>query len=159
MKRFGQYAGAWFGFVALWFLFVYQISLPELFAGAGAAALTVLALQKSLKAEPFYFRPRLRWCAQVWRLPKIILEDFAALFYTLGRHMLRKPGLGLFQVTPFHTSGDAARQAAQRCLATTFMSLSPNSVVVDIDTERELMMFHQVKRTAVPTMIRELEEG
>lgn len=158
MKRIAEYVAAWLGFLALWFSFVYQISLPELFAGAGAAALTLFALKKSLKAEPFSFQPKLRWCTQVWRLPKIILEDFAALFYTLGRHILRKPGLGLFQLTPFRTSGDASRQAAQRCLATTFMSVSPNSVVVDIDTERNVMMFHQVKRAAVPRMIRELEE-
>lgn len=158
MKRFAGYVATWFGFLALWFLFVYQISLPELFAGAGAALLTVFALERSLRAEPFQFRPKLRWCAQVWRFPRIILEDFIALFYTLGRHLLRKPGVGLFQLTPFRTSGDASLQAAQRCLATTFMSLSPNSVVVDIDTERKVMMFHQVKRAPVPTMIRNLEE-
>lgn len=158
MKRFVEYLAAWLAFLALWFLFVYQISLPELFAGAGAAALTVVALDKSVKAEPFQFRPKLRWCAQVWRLPKIILEDFAALFYTLGRHVLRKPSLGLFQLTQFCTSGDVSHRAAQRVLATTFMSVSPNSVVVDIDTERNVMMFHQVKQAAVPAMIRKLEE-
>lgn len=158
MKRFAEYVAKWFAFILLWFLFVYQISLPELLAGAAAAALTVFGLEKSLKAEPLRFSPELRWWAQIWRLPGIILEDFVALLQTLGRHAVGKRSLALFQLTPFHTSGAPPRQAAQRCLATTFMSLSPNSVVVDIDTERDVMMFHQVKRAPVPSIIRKLEE-
>ena len=158
MKRFAEYVAKWFAFILLWFLFVYQISLPELFAGAAAAVLTVFALEKSLQTVPFRFSPELRWCAQIWRLPGIVLEDFAALLQTLGRHAVGKPSLALFQLTPFQASGDPARRSAQQCLATMFMSLSPNSVVVDIDTEREVMMFHQVKQTPVPVMIRKLEE-
>jgi multisubunit Na+/H+ antiporter MnhE subunit len=158
VKRFAEYVAKWLAFIILWLIFVYQISLPELFAGAAAAGLTVFALEKTLKAEPFRFSPELRWWAQIWRLPGIILEDFAALLQTLGRHAVGKRSLALFQLTPFHTSGDPARQAAQRCLATTFMSLSPNSVVVDIDTERDVMMFHQVKQAPVPLVIRKLEE-
>ena len=158
MKRFAGYLSKWLAFILLWFLFVYQVSLPEFFAGAAAAALTVVALEKSLQAEPFRFSPKLGWWAQIWRLPGIVLEDFAALLQTLGRHAVGKRSLALFQLTPFHTSGDPARRAAQRCLATTIMSLSPNSVVVDIDTERDLMMFHQVKQAPVPLIIRKLEE-
>jgi multisubunit Na+/H+ antiporter MnhE subunit len=158
VKRLVEYAAKWFAFVVLWFLFVYQLTGAELLAGMGAAALTVFALERSCKAEPFLFQPKLRWCMLVWRLPGSILRDFVALFHTLMRHALRKPSLALFQMTPFHTSGEPARQAAQRCVATLLMSLSPNSVVVDIDTEKNVMMFHQMEPDRVPAMIRELEE-
>lgn len=132
--------------------------MPELLAGAGAAALAVFALEISLRAEPFRFRPRLRWFAQLWRMPATIATDLWRLLTRLVGHIRRKPSPALFQKAPFHTSGDESQQAAQRCLAVTFMSLPPNSVMVDIDTDEWMMTFHEIYKTPVPTMIRKLEE-
>ncbi len=158
MKKLAEYFAKGLGFVLLWFFFVYQISLPEFLAGVGAAALTLFALEKALHPEPLHFKPELRWYAQLWRMPVMIAEDLWILLHTLARHTQRKPSEALFQITPFRTSGDESHQAAQRCLATVFMSVSPNAVVVDIDTEQDVMMFHQVKKAPVPTIVRKLEE-
>ena len=91
-------------------------------------------------------------------MPAMIAEDLWTLLRTLMRHVRGKPSEALFQMAPFRTSGDESNQGAQRCFATVFMSLSPNSVVVDIDTKRDLMMFHQVKKAPVPEIVRKLEE-
>lgn len=88
----------------------------------------------------------------------MILVDLWQLLLSLLRHLQRKPSEALFQITPFHTSGEESHQAAQRCLATVFMSLPPNSVIVDIDINDNVMMFHQVKKSPVPTVVRKLEE-
>lgn len=156
--RFVGYLAKWIGFGLLWLFFVYQITLPEVLAGAVAAALTVFGLEKSLKAEPIHFKPKFRWYAYLWQLPGTIAKDLWVLLQTLARHMQRKPSEALFQVSPFRTAGEESRQGAERCLATVFMSVSPNSVVVDIDAKQNLMMFHQVKKAPVPAGIRKLEE-
>lgn len=157
--RFAGYLAKWVGFGLLWLLFVYQITLPEVLVGAGAAALTVFGLEQSLKAEPLHFKPEFRWYAYLWHMPGAILKDLWVLLQTLVRHIQRKPSEALFQMSSFRPSGEEARQGAQRCLATLFLSVSPNSVVVDIDRDRNLMMFHQVKKSPVPRGIRHLEEA
>lgn len=159
MKRLAGYCVKWIAFCLLWLLFVYQITMPELLAGAAAAALTVVGLETSLKAEPLHFRPKLRWFAELWKLPATILEDLWVLLQTLARHALKKPSQALFQTTPFRTSGDESHRAGQRCTATVFMSVSPNSVVVDIDTKQDFIMFHQVKASPIPRFVRKLEDS
>lgn len=158
MRQVAGYVVKWAGFLMLWLLFVSQINVPELSAGAAASALTVFALEWSRRAEPLHFQPKPRWYLQVWRLPWMILGDLWKLLLSLLQHLRRKPSQALFQVTPFHTSGDESHQAAQRCLATVFMSLPPNSVIVDIDINQNLMMFHQVKNSPVSPILRKLEE-
>lgn len=158
MKRLAGYFVKWAGFLLLWLLFVHQINVPELSAGSAGSALTVFALEWSRHAEPLHFQPKPRWYLQIWRLPWMILVDLWQLLLSLLRHLQRKPSEALFQITPFHTSGEESHQAAQRCLATVFMSLPPNSVIVDIDINDNVMMFHQVKKSPVPTVVRKLEE-
>ena len=158
MKKLAAYFIKWIGFVLLWLLFVYQISRAELLTGAGAAAVAVFALEISLRAEPLMFRPQFRWFGQLWRMPATILADLWRLLTRIVAHLQRKPSPALFQKAAFHTTGKPSQQAAQRCLAVTFMSLPPNSVMVEIDTNERRMTFHQIYRAPVPTMIRKLEE-
>ena len=81
----------WVGFTLLWLLFVFQLNVSELVVGASASALTVLAVQTAFRSEPLCFQPRLRWLAQVWRLPVLIVKDPWVLLKALARHLARKP--------------------------------------------------------------------
>lgn len=147
----------WIGFTLLWLLFVFQLSTSELVAGASASALTVLALEAALRSGPLCFQPRFRWLAQVWRLPALIVADCWVLLKALARHLARKPSRAAFQLGKFHAPGDDCRASAQRALAVLFLTIPPNSVVLDIDRDRAEVLFHVLESAPVPKLARELE--
>lgn len=147
----------WVGFTLLWLLFVFQLNVSELVVGASASALTVLAIQTAFRSEPLCFQPRLRWLAQVWRLPVLIVKDSWVLLKALARHLGRKSSRAGFQLGKFDAPGDDCRASAQRALAVLFLTIPPNSVVLDIDRNRAEMLFHVLETTPVPKLARELE--
>ncbi len=148
----------WALFLLLWLLYVYQLNWKEFLAGAAASGLAFIPLWLSSRAEQVVFQPKLRWILQIWRLPGEIIQGCVVLLRQMGRTILRKPGESTFQVASFMCAADQYRQTAQRALAITFASVPPNSLVVGIDTETALILFHQVKKAPVPKVIRLLEE-
>jgi multisubunit Na+/H+ antiporter MnhE subunit len=142
-----------------WLLFVFQLPMSELLAGAAAAALSVLVLHAGLRAVPLCFEPRLHWLAQAWQLPGMVSRDMGYLLRNVARHILHRPVRSQFLLGSFNTSDDC-RGAAQRVLAVLFLSTAPNSIVVDIDIEKTSsnLLLHQLTGTTLPALIRNLEE-
>lgn len=147
----------WSVLTLMWLLFVFQLPMSELLAGAAGAALSVLVLHAGLRAVPLCFEPRLRWLAQAGRLPGMICGDMGYLFRNVVRHILRRPVQSQFLLGSFDTS-DNCRGAAQRALAVLFLSTAPNSIVVDIDKTNSNLLLHQLTGTPLPALIRNLEE-
>lgn len=158
MKKLAGYFVKWLVFAALWFLFVYQASMWEALTAAGAAALTLFSLEKARKHEPLRFQPRARWVAQAWRLPKLIVVDTWALIRALARRIAGKRSRAVFQLVPFRSPARGPRGAAQRGLAVLYASTPPNFIFVEYDKQGSYLMAHQVEKTPVPKIIRELEK-
>ncbi len=156
MRFWLQLVIAWLSFVGLWFLFVYQLSLTELIAGAGAAAVTIVGLELSLKVVPLRFQPELRWLLLMLRLPGTVIRDMGVLVRIFFRLITGKKIPGLFQVTDFSALGEGPRANARRALAVVFTTVSPNSVVVGIDRKTGLLLFHELEATPVPQILKEL---
>ena len=150
--------GKWICFIGLWFLFVYQLSLIELVAGAAAALATIVALELSLKVVPLRFQPKPSWLFCTFKLPAIIIQDMGILVRALAGLMAGKKIPSLFQVTYFSAAGEEGQANAKRTLAVAFTTVSPNSVVVGIDRKSGLVLFHELERTAVPDVLKELEK-
>lgn len=149
---------AWAGFIGLWFLFVYQLSLIELAAGAAAAALTVVAMRVSLRAVPLRFKPEARWLSRSFNLPVTVVKDMVVLLRALARLVMRKKIPSLFQVTHFGAIADNPRANAKRVLAVAFTSVSPNSIVIGINRENGLLLFHELEKTSLPKILEELQK-
>ncbi|MGH9581974.1 MAG: hypothetical protein ACRD4O_03435 [Bryobacteraceae bacterium] len=152
------YLVKWLIFAAIWFLFVYQASVWEALAAAGAAALTLFSVEKARRYEPLRFQPRAHWVAQAWRLPKPIFTDTWTLIRALARCLEGKPSRALFQLVPFQSPAKGPRGAAQRGLAVLYASTPPNFIFVEYDSEGRYLMAHQVEKSPVPRMIREIEK-
>ncbi|HZQ56198.1 MAG TPA: hypothetical protein VFB14_28670 [Bryobacteraceae bacterium] len=152
-----KYGAGWAAFLALWLLFVSTISLSELAAGAVGSGIALLALNRSVKADPLCFHPRAHWLAEARRLPGMLLHGLAALFAVLIRRVQGKRPTSVLQLARFSAGGSTPRDGARRALLVLLLTTPPNSVIIDIDTERNLVMFHQVKKTSVPEIVRELE--
>jgi multisubunit Na+/H+ antiporter MnhE subunit len=143
-------AAAWsvaWGFAAAFYLLLIDITdLPELIAGAVAAALAATATELARHQRVAGETIRLRWLVGLYRpllrVPlDIALVSLAALAALSGR---RAPGR--FRAVRFRCGEEDQRESGRRALAEAFGSLAPNTIVVGIDSERELLLVHQLHR-------------
>jgi multisubunit Na+/H+ antiporter MnhE subunit len=131
--------------MGLWVAVDDNIGLAELGGGAGAAALAALLTETALHQAGTPITVRLRWLAAAWRLPGQVLGDTVLVFRALGRQLIRgeTPDSG-FRERPVRAGGDSSADVTRRVLLVGANSLAPNTVVLGIDDERDVMIVHQL---------------
>jgi multisubunit Na+/H+ antiporter MnhE subunit len=131
--------------MGLWVAVDDNIGLAELGGGAGAAALAALLTETALHQAGTPITVRVRWLAAAWRLPGQVLGDTVLVFRALGRQLIRgeTPDSG-FRERPVRAGGDSSADVTRRVLLVGANSLAPNTVVLGIDEERDVMIVHQL---------------
>jgi hypothetical protein len=131
----------------LYLLLIDTTDTPELLVGAGITTLAAtgfsLARERYLAAETL----RLAWLARIYRplvqAPRdIVTVTWAAL------EQLRHPrdAHGVFRAVTFACGDDDAREIGRRALAESLGSFAPNTIIIGVDPERELLLGHQLRR-------------
>jgi hypothetical protein len=135
----------WLLLTGLWIPLAFDVAVPELVAGAVAAAAGA-TLATAVRAQRLIsFRPRLRWALRLWRLPVQVALDTGLLVSALWRRLvMRQPVSGYFRAIPFRPVGDESEASARRAIAMTIGSIAPNTYVIDIDRDYELILVHQL---------------
>jgi multisubunit Na+/H+ antiporter MnhE subunit len=141
--------------MALWLLLV-TVSVAEVVMGALAAAIAATAAEVVRAQELVRFDPDLRWLLRVRKLPRSILRDCWLLTVALVRHLAGHPVNSGFRAIPFRSGGDDARAATRRALVVPAISVSPNTYVVGIDEDHDLMLVHQLIPASKETAEREV---
>ena len=142
---------------ALWSLYVGKIQADEALFGAAAAAIAAFAARVVFEKHIAPLRAQWRSVAQAWRLPKELLVGTWQILAALARQLfLGRRAESLFFGVPFDPGGDDDESAFRRALAIALTCATPNSVVIGIDREHRLLLFHQVWRSPVAEMTRRL---
>ncbi len=152
-----RYLIEWLAALILWVCFTFSLSIAELLVGAASAALTVVALECAFRTEPLFFHPTWTMFGQIRKLPVLIVKGLSALICVLWRRMRGGRSESVFRLVRFSATGATPKEAAQRALVISFSTTPPNSIVVGIDREKQQILLHQVKKTALPELIRKLE--
>jgi len=140
----------WALLFGVWMLLVDTKSRPELVAGAVAAALAATASELVRAQRVAQVRARLRWLLRAWRPIVRIPLDVALVISTL-LHPRRTRGR--FRALRFRAPGDDPEDTARRTLAEGFGSLAPNTYVIGVDTNRRVLIVHQlVERGGAETL-------
>jgi hypothetical protein len=126
------------------------VSLPELYAMAGVLLLATTALAASLARGVTEAVVAPRWLLRAYR-PTLQVPGQIVLLARDAVDQLIHPRAtrGRFRAIPFGGGGspqDVGRQALSEILG----SLAPNTIVIGVDTERELLLVHQLHRTGSP---------
>jgi multisubunit Na+/H+ antiporter MnhE subunit len=138
--------GWWALSMALWLLLTSTVNGAEAIVGVGASAVTATATELIRAHGAFGFRPRVRWVLLALRIPIRIATDTVKVFGALVMHITgRKRVRGSWRAVPFRygREGDA-RDVARRGFAIIGISISPNSVALDIDPQRNELLIHQL---------------
>jgi multisubunit Na+/H+ antiporter MnhE subunit len=144
-QRASSWLAWWVLLMGLWVAVDDSIGLAEVGAGAAVAALAALLTEAALNQAGARITVRLRWLAAAYRLPGQVLGDTVLVFRALARQLIRRePPASGFRELPVRAGGDSGADVTRRVLLIGASSLAPNTVVLGIDTDRDVMIVHQL---------------
>lgn len=138
----------WVLAAAFYWLLIDTTDLPELIVGAAAAVIAatgfVLGREQYLVIETV----RLRWLRRLARPLLKVPGDTLAVSVVALRQLTRPRSVrGEFRAARFHCGESEALQTGRAALVESAGSFAPNTIVIGIDRERELILGHQLRRT------------
>ena len=151
MRLLGVWLSWWLILAALYLLIDDSVLVPELVAGAVAAAVGATGATLVHRERQVLLRGELRWLRPVPRALAGLVGDLWPLARVLvQRGLLRRGGAGVTVEVPFEATGDGSRDTARRAATEALGSLAPNTIVVRIDTDRGVVVAHQLLPTDDP---------
>jgi hypothetical protein len=139
---------AWVAAAALYLLLIDITDLPELIVGAVAAALAATGFELTREQQLATESIRLRWLLRAYRPLLKVPSDMAALLGAALRQLVRPRRVrGEFRAVRFGRGEGEPLESGRRALAEALGSFAPNTIVVGIDGERELILAHQLRRS------------
>jgi multisubunit Na+/H+ antiporter MnhE subunit len=144
-RRAGAWLVWWVLLMSLWVIVDDSIAVDELLAGAGAAALAAFFAELVTYQAATRIRMRVEWAAPALRLPGQVARDTVTVFAALWRRLAHgEPPPSGFREIParFGDAGDEG--VTRRVLLVGGRSLAPNTFVLGIDGDRDVMVVHQL---------------
>lgn len=144
-RRVGGWLTWWVLLMAFWVILDNSIDTDELLAGAGAAAIGAFLAELVTYQAAARLRIRIEWAALALRLPWEVARDTGIVFAALWRRLARgeDPPSG-FRQRPVRYGDSTAAGKTRRALLAGGASVAPNSFVLGIDAERDVMIIHQL---------------
>ena len=147
----GRLAGLAVGLIlagAFYLLLIDTTDLPELYAGAAVAVLGALAFEVGREQRVVAASLSARGLLRAWRVLVRVPGDVWQL--SLAALEQLRPGSrsgSTLRAVPFaHGRAGSPRDSTRRALAESLGSLAPNTIVIGIDPERDLILAHQLRR-------------
>lgn len=148
---------------ALYWLFIDTRQLPELIVGVVAATIaatgTELARAQGIVGESI----RARWLLRIHRPLLKLPSDVFAVSQIAIRQLLharsRPAHVGRFRAFPFRCAEQRQLESGRHAMAESFGSFAPNTIIVGVDYETEMILGHQLKQGGGREAIDILELG
>jgi multisubunit Na+/H+ antiporter MnhE subunit len=141
----------WVLLAGLWLALVDTVVVPELVAGAIAAAIAATGAVIVRGQRRLLLRPRARWMRHAAGPIARTVPELGPLAVALWRRgVRRRDERGRLVEVPYTAVGDDPTDAAHRAFTQALGSLAPNTVVVGIDVERRILLLHELVATDDP---------
>ncbi len=135
----------WAAMMSFWVMLDDSIATDELLAGAGAAALAALLAELVTYQAATRFRLRIKWLVPALSLPGQVARDTVIVYRALWRRLVHgEQPPSAFLERPARFGDDTPEGVTRRTLLVGGTSLAPNTFVLGIDPERDVMVVHQL---------------
>lgn len=132
---------------AFYLLLVDTKSSPELYVLAAVGIVSGIAFELSREQGFTEATLRLRWFVAGWRVALKILTNIPVLCFEAIAQTIRPQAVrGQFRAVRFRASKETPEDVGRRALTEWLGSLAPNTIVIGVDTDRELLLVHQLRR-------------
>jgi hypothetical protein len=144
---------------AFYLLLVDTTSLPELYVLVAVALIATVALEAARAHGFSEARFSLRWLRRSWRaVVRVPLDTGLLCREALAQLTQRKRTRGQFRVVPFK-AGTSQSDRGRYALTEIVGSLAPNTIVIGVDADSDLLLVHQLRRNGDRHDIDVLELG
>jgi multisubunit Na+/H+ antiporter MnhE subunit len=148
----------WFSEWILWLLFAENTGWRELTIGAAAAAIATYFVFEFASRKPITSFRLPHGISVIWLLPWVLAHDTAILLLAVARRLaggnLRSGVAGI----PFGAVANRPASRSKRALATTLMTITPNTLVLGVLREREVLFFHRLVPQPASALARRLTQ-
>jgi multisubunit Na+/H+ antiporter MnhE subunit len=144
-RRVGSWLVWWALLMAFWVVLDYSLAAAELLVGAGVAAVGAFVTELVAYQAASHFRMRIKWLVPMFALPGRVVRDTVIVFGALFRRLVHgeEPASGFLAVTK--AWGDESAQGlTRRALLVGGSSVAPNTLVLGIDRDRDVMIVHHL---------------
>jgi multisubunit Na+/H+ antiporter MnhE subunit len=144
-RRIGAWVIWWTLLMALWVWVDDSVDLAELLGGAAVAAMGASFVELVSHQSATRFRARFEWLSQLVSVPPALVKDTLLALTVLWRRLLRgeQPKSG-YRVVPKVYGDESPEGLTRRALLTGGRSITPNTFVVGLDRDTDLMVVHQL---------------
>ncbi|MBV9802289.1 MAG: hypothetical protein JO130_03830 [Solirubrobacterales bacterium] len=131
----------------IYLLLIDTTSLPELIVAVGAAVIAGSGFELAREQKTAGgIRARLRWLSTVHRPLLKAPSDIVTVSLLALRQLIRPRQVnGTFRAVPFRCGPDSDIETGRMALAESLGSFAPNTIIVGVDVERELILGHQLR--------------
>jgi len=146
-------AAAWFAAGALagllYLLLIDTTSLPELIVLAAAVVIAATGFELARQQQTAGgVTARVSWLARLHRPVLKVPSDVAVVSMLALRQLVRPKRVnGTFRAVPFRCGAEEPAETGRRALAESMGSFAPNTIIIGVDVERELILGHQLRPT------------
>ena len=131
--------------MSFWVMIDDSIATDELLAGAGAAALAALFAEVVTYQAATRFHMRIKWLVPAFRLPGQAVRDTVIVYHALWRRLVHgEQPPSAFLELPARFGDDTPEGITRRTLLVGGTSVAPNTFVLGIDPERDVMVVHRL---------------
>lgn len=133
---------------SFYLLLIDTLDPPELYAGAAAALIAAIVFEVSREQGFAEARISPAWLLRAWRALFRVPPDIARVCIAALRQVAApRKRRGTLRAVSFQARSDQPPEVGRRALAEALGSLAPNTIVIGIDTERGLILAHQLHRS------------
>jgi multisubunit Na+/H+ antiporter MnhE subunit len=144
-RRAGSWLVWWILMMSFWVMLDDSIATDELLAGAGAAALAALIAELACYQAASRFRMRVKWLVPALSLPGQVVRDMVLVYRALWRLLVHgEQPPSAFGEVPARFGDDTPEGVTRRTLLVGGTSIAPNTFVLGIDSERDVMVVHRL---------------
>jgi len=144
-RRVGSFLVWWVLLMAFWVWIDDSVALAELLVGAGVAVMGALLAEVVQCQAGTHVRIRFEWLAEGLKLPKEVVRDLGVVLGALWSQVVKGEGpRSGFVALPVRPGTDTTEDATRRALITASRSVAPNTLVLGIDRERNVMIVHHL---------------
>jgi multisubunit Na+/H+ antiporter MnhE subunit len=144
-RRVGSWLVWWVLMMSFWVMIDDSINADELLAGAGAAALAAAFADLVTYQAATRFRMRIEWLVPALSLPGQVVRDMVIVYLALWRRLVHgEQPPSAFVELPARFGDDSAEGMTRRTLLVGGTSVAPNTFVLGIDRDRDVMVVHRL---------------
>lgn len=138
----------WLSQWILWLILADNYGVRELLIGASASAIGAYFTTLFASRAREHFKFRARDLAQAIYIPEILFSDTWILLVAIKRQLMRQKLSGGIVSVRFLYGDDAPGSRARRALAITYLTLTPNSLVLGIAKDTTAIFPHDNSATS-----------